>query len=242
MATTLASYVVTPVQNASRGRVVALLGAESTGKTELAKALVKSLEARGTPCTLVSEYLREWCDREGRVPRPEEQQAIVTEQTRRIVAAAAQGDVIADTTALMTAIYSDLLFNDASLYPEALTAQRTYAVTLVTALDVPWVADGLQRDGPHVREPVDALLRKALTQGDIAYSVVHGSGRSRLTNALTAIDFLTRSAAVPTHSNPSGSRSESHSWTCDRCSDSDCEHRLFSDLLNRRAARHLIAR
>ncbi len=210
------------------GRVVALLGAESTGKTELAKALVQALEAGGTPCTLVTEYLREWCDREGRVPRPDEQSAIASEQTRRIAAAATRGDVIADTSALMTAIYSDLLFKDASLYTQALAAQRTYAVTLVTALDVAWVADGLQRDGPQVREPVDALLRQALAGGNVGYSVVHGNGSQRLANALTAIDFVRRLASVPTPPDASDTSA------CDRCSDARCEHRLFSDLISRR--------
>jgi len=233
---------VTLFQTVLPGRVIALLGAESTGKTELAKALVQSLGARGTPCTLVTEYLREWCDREGRVPQPDEQQAIVTEQTRRIVAAAAHGDVIADTTALMTALYSDLLFNDPSIYPEALAAQRSYAITLVMALDLPWIADGLQRDGPHVREPVDALLRKALGHGDITYSVVYGSGAQRLANALTAIDSCLRSTASSAQSSPSSPAPENHGWTCDRCSDADCEHRLFSDLLDSRTARHLVAR
>jgi len=219
---------------ALRGRVVALLGAESTGKTELAKALVQALEAEGTPCTLVTEYLREWCDREGRVPRPDEQQAIVIEQTRRIATAAAQGDVIADTTALMTAIYSDLLFDDASLYAQALAAQRTYAVTLVTALDLPWVAKGAQHDGPHKRERVDALLRTALSKGDITYSVVYGHGEQRLANALTALDVPLRRMASPTLSKHPDSSPASPSWSCDRCSDSQCEHRLFSDLVGRR--------
>lgn len=217
---------------ALRGRVIALMGAESTGKTELAKALACALDARGTPCTLVTEYLREWCEREGRVPRPDEQLAIVAEQARRIATAALQGDVIADTTSLMTAIYSDLLFGDASLYPQALATQRTYAVTLVTALDVPWVADGLQRDGPHLREPVDALVRSALARGEVAYSVVYGTGEQRLTNALTAIDaLLYRAPPTPDRSEPT---SESHSWHCDRCSDPACERRLFSDLIGRR--------
>lgn len=221
--------VATPT--ALRGRVIALLGAESTGKTELAKALASALDARGTPCMLVTEYLRERYDREGRVPRPDEQLAIVTKQAQRIATAALQGDVIADTTSLMTAIYSDLLFGDASLYPQALVTQRTYAVTLVTALDVPWVADGLQRVGPHVREPVDALLRSALARGDVAYSVVYGTGEQRLTNALTAIDSLLY--RVPTTPDRPDPTSESPSWHCDRCSDPACEHRLFSDLIGR---------
>lgn len=35
-------------------------------------------------------------------------------------------------------------------------------VTLLTATDLPWQADGAQPDGPHVRAPVDALVRAAL--------------------------------------------------------------------------------
>jgi hypothetical protein len=45
------------------------------------------------------------------------------------------------------------------------------------------VADGLQRDGPHVREPVDALVRQVLDQGGVPYRVVYGSGSQRLMNA-----------------------------------------------------------
>ncbi|TBM81680.1 ATPase, partial [Mycolicibacterium smegmatis] len=74
-----------------------------------------------------SEYLREWCEREGRTPRPDEQQTIADEQTRRIEVAAVSGVVVADTTALMTAVYSEQLFADTSLYDSALAAQRRYA-------------------------------------------------------------------------------------------------------------------
>ena len=70
--------------------------------------------------------------------------------------------VLADTTPLMTAVYSDLLFQDTRLYADAARHQQGYALTLLTGLDLPWVADGLQRDGPQVREPVDARLRQAL--------------------------------------------------------------------------------
>ena len=58
----------------------------------------------------------------------------------------------ADTTALMIAVYSDLVFADTGLYDDALAAQRRVDLTLVTALDLPWLADGLMRDGAHVRE------------------------------------------------------------------------------------------
>ena len=208
------------------GNVIAVLGAESTGKTELARALAARLQQRGIATTLVGEYLREWCEREGRTPRPDEQAAIAAEQTRRIAQAAERGVVVADTTALMTAIYSDMLFDDRSLHAEALAAQRGYAVTLLTALDLPWVADGLQRDGPHVREPVDARARAALVGAGLGFSVVHGSGEQRLASAWNAINAMN----TPEQS---GSRA-GWRWPCEKCSDPACEHRLFSELVARR--------
>lgn len=208
------------------GSVIAMLGAESTGKTELARALAARLQRRGVATTLVGEYLREWCEREGRTPRPDEQPAIAAEQTRRIAVAASSGVVVADTTALMTAVYSDMLFDDRSLHADALAAQRGYAITLLTALDLPWVADGLQRDGPHVREPVDARVRAALVEGGMAFSVVHGAGEQRLASAWNAIHAMsTRESTEPGN----GWR-----WSCEKCSDPECEHRMFSGLVARR--------
>lgn len=208
------------------GSVIAVLGAESTGKTELARALAARLQQRGITTTLVGEFLREWCEREGRTPRPDEQAAIAAEQTRRIAAAADAGVVVADTTALMTAVYSDMLFDDRSLHADALLAQRDYTVTLLTALDLPWVADGLQRDGPHVREPVDARVRAALIGAGVGFSVVHGAGDQRLANAWNAINAM---SALEKDDSQTGWR-----WPCEKCSDPACEHRLFSDLLAQR--------
>ncbi len=219
------------------GRVIAIVGAESTGKSMLARAVADALNARGERSMLVAEYLREWCEREGRVPHAAEQHAIAEEQTRRIAAAATgQETVVADTTALMTAIYSDLLFGDTALYADALAAQRTYALTLVTALDLPWVADGLQRDGPHVREPVDTLLRVALARGRIGYCVVQGSRDGRLRNALNAMDSIAVCASAPGVSGQFGSERAMRPRHCERCSEPDCEHRLFSALKGMRRA------
>jgi nicotinamide riboside kinase len=206
------------------GGVIAIVGAESTGKTDLARALAERLSRHGTPATRVPEYLREWCDREARVPRPDEQSAIAREQTRRIVDAASRGVAVADTTALMTAIYSDLLFADDSLYAEAIEAHRGYTLTLLTALDLPWVADGLQRDGPHVREPVDTRIRAALGRAGLPYTVIHGSGAVRLSNAWHALGLADTEAAQP----------GATYGPCDKCSDPVCEHRMFTDLLARR--------
>ncbi len=204
----------------ARGAVIALLGAESTGKTTLAAALAAGLGAEGHDVVVVGEFLREFCAREGRTPRREEQRGIAAEQQRRIdVAAGAHAVVVADTTALMIAIYSDQVFDDTSLYAAAEAAQRDCRATLVTALDLPWLPDGLQRDGPHVREPVDTKLRAALHRGGIAFSVVAGSGPPRVEAALAAA----RRALEP----PVNENGPRWHWTCERCGDADCERHLL---------------
>jgi nicotinamide riboside kinase len=172
----------------TRGRVVALLGAESTGKSVLSLALRDALVGEGHDSVAVPEYLREFCDREGRTPRRDEQRAIAAEQTRRIEAAAAvHAVVIADTTALMIAVYSDQVFGDSGLYAEAEAWQRRCCTTLLTALDLPWQADSLQRDGPHVREPVDLKVRAALERAGCAWTLVEGFGEARTRAALSAL-------------------------------------------------------
>lgn len=213
---------------------IALLGAESTGKTQLSQELAQALRGRGHSVAVVPEYLREWCMSAGRTPRPEEQEGIAREHERRVdEAAAAGGTVIADTTAVMVAIYSAMLFQDGTLYQFALDRQRGYDITLVTGLDLPWVADGLQRDGPHVREPVDELVRKALAGAGVPYRVVYGSGAERLRNALDAIDSIAASARVARAAGQNDSERGAWIWACDKCSDPDCEHRLFTRLAPR---------
>jgi nicotinamide riboside kinase len=210
---------------------IALLGAESTGKTQLAQELAAHWKARGCKVAVVAEVLREWCSRESRTPRPEEQPPIAQEQERRVDEAAASHEiVIADTTALMVAVYSAMLFDDGALYRFALQRQREYDLTLVTGLDLPWVADGLQREGAHGREPVDALVRAALARADVSYRVVYGVGEQRLISALAAIR-----SAVPRLRDQGASESAATSsakwvWRCDKCSDPDCEHQLFATL------------
>lgn len=198
--------------------VITLLGAESTGKTTLAHQLGAALAARGERVAVVEEYLREFCVREARMPRVDEQRGIAAEQTRRIAAAASSHDVVvADTSALMIAVYSEHVFGDTSLYDEALAAHARADLTLLTALDLPWQADGPIRDGPHVREPVDAKVRAALARASLAWAVLFGQGEARLGNAL---------AAVQRARSPVDAR-QRWQWVCEHCGEAGCErHRL----------------
>ena len=220
---------------------VAIVGAESTGKSWITTALADVLRARGQAVHTVDEVLRHWCDRAGRTPQRHEQMAIAQQQAEAAYPMAQQAPntwLLSDTTPLMTAVYSHLLFDDESLYTMALAHQALYDVTLVMGLDLPWVADGLQRDGPQVRGPVDTLVRQALERSSMAYRVVYGQGPRRLNNALLALGLAGEDASAQ-HIREQGQFAINQGrsiWQCNDCSDPACEHKLFSRLVEQRSA------
>lgn len=204
---------------------IAILGAECTGKTTLGMILVSRLPDWPAAWRFVPEFLREWCAQHQRTPCPEEQAEIAIQQAAKVKFQSAAGlSVIADTAPLMTAIYSDLLFQDTSLYTNAVEHHKAYDLTLVTGLDLPWVADGIQRDGVAARATVNEKLREVLDLHRLPYAVVYGVGEARTECAMDAIaQYLGTPRARSSHDTQ-------WKWACDACSDPDCEHRLFSRL------------
>jgi NadR type nicotinamide-nucleotide adenylyltransferase len=156
---------------------VAILGAESSGKSTLAPALA---ERYGT--TWVPEYLREFVETRQRVPSAEDQFLIASTQVLREdeAAASASGYLFCDTTPLMTAVYSKFYFHGVDPQLAALADARHYGMTIVTAPDSPWVADGLQRESELVRQLIHQQLLKELAARRIPYLLVSGDPDQRL--------------------------------------------------------------
>lgn len=212
---------------------IAILGAESTGKSWLVRALAEVLRARGHTVHAVPEALRLWCEREGRTPQVHEQAAIAQAQANAVLACP-PGTVLADTTPLMTAVYSEHFFGDAQLTASALAHQALYSRTLVMGLDLAWQPEWL-REGPEGRLPIDGLLRERLQAAGLDFRVIYGQGLARLNNALLALgeaaeDEATWQARQSAQFALNAGRTP---WLCETCSDPDCEHRLFTGLLAR---------
>ncbi|MBL0419500.1 ATP-binding protein [Ramlibacter sp. AW1] len=206
---------------------VALLGAESTGKTWLAQAMAERLRVQGHRVAVVPEVLRHWCEAHGRSPQPQEHLAIGQAQEAQVDLAAAQSDiVIADTTALMVAIYGALLFDDHPLYRLALVRLRTYGLVLLTGLDLPWVADGLHRRDASDRAAVDAMVRQGLSRAGVDWRVVYGQGVERCDHALESV-----AEVAPWAWAPRPAIAARWQGACEGCGDPGCEQGLFRRLL-----------
>jgi nicotinamide riboside kinase len=168
-------------------QLISVLGAECTGKSTLCPALASAEHGRWIP-----EYVREFCAVHERPPRQHEQRDVAAEQIRRERdAAASTGRVFVDSSPLMTAVYSIHYFGDHSLLEPALAHQRrAYSATLVCDTDLPWIADGLQRDSEAVRARCQAMLIEQLQLAALDFTLVSGDLPTRLAVARGRLALL----------------------------------------------------
>lgn len=161
---------------------VAILGAESTGKSTLAAALAAHYDTLWVP-----EYLREFVDTRQRTPQEHEQLLIATTQVAHEARAVAQARafLFCDTTPLMTALYSRFYFGRIDPQLEALAAMHAYDFTIVTPPSGPWVPDGLQRESAEVRQVIHEELLAMLGAMEIPYFLVAGSAEERVRQVKT---------------------------------------------------------
>jgi len=186
---------------------VVVVGAESTGKTTLAEALVDRLQARGGShrlTTWVPEYGRERTIELLALARAADPSATIddvawpTAEFVRIArvqdeqedeAARGGGPVLmCDTDAFATGIWHERYRGKPSAEVDALA--RRHPLYLVTHPDgVPFEADDI-RDGEHLRPWMTDRFVAALTETGRRHVVLHGSLEDRLDAAEAAIDHL----------------------------------------------------
>ncbi len=175
----------------SQPQLICVIGAESTGKTTLAQTLAAHFNGPWVP-----EYLRAFCESRGRTPTRDEQSLIletqlIDESVARVAARQQRAPyVFCDTAPLLTAIYSDYVFGDTSLYARARTLHARYALTLLLEPDIAWVADGMQRDGDHVREPITGAILRELETVGAPFVRIGGQGDERTQTAKQAIHAI----------------------------------------------------
>lgn len=176
-------------------RRVAVVGAESTGTTTLARALA-------------AHYDTEWVPEYGRAVS-EERLAAGTfgawsdadflaiarrQQADEDAAARRAGPVlICDTDALATCIWQERYRGRSTPDVEAVAAARGYDLYILTRDDVPFAQDGV-RDGEHLRTWMHDRLVERLMETRREWLLVSGPPDERVEQALAAVDDACRRA------------------------------------------------
>lgn len=172
---------------------VVIVGAESTGKTTLARELAEHFETVWVP-----EYGREYTETSvGREAffhyqwRDEEflqiahRQVLLEDQ----LAKTANRVLICDTDVLATCIWQERYMGHCSAEVASLANQRRYDLYLLTDCDIPFMQDGL-RDGEHLRQWMTQRFRDELGRRQLPWTLVYGSHAQRLRHAIEAIEEL----------------------------------------------------
>lgn len=170
---------------------IALLGAESSGKTTLAVELTAALCEMGYNAGLVPEFLRTWCEQNSRLPNFEDQEIILEGQLALEDAAATRFDiVVCDPAAITTGFYS-LEYFGSDLHMEWDLLKR-YDQLFLCDIDFPWQADPL-RESPVARAQMHTTIKLYVQENEGRFTgnipLLTGSTRERLIFALAQLDL-----------------------------------------------------
>ncbi|WP_095011401.1 AAA family ATPase [Tsuneonella mangrovi] len=157
-------------------------GAESTGKSVLAKTLAADLG-----CPLVPEYGRTYAEEVTTDFTMADLLSIAREQDRLMRAACVDNPplVLLDTDPLMTAAWAQMLFGEV---PEELLTYDKAELYLLFAPDVPWIADGTRFFGTaELRAKFAATAQDMLERTGVTYEVISGDWSEREVQVRAAI-------------------------------------------------------
>jgi HTH-type transcriptional regulator, transcriptional repressor of NAD biosynthesis genes len=159
---------------------VCLTGAESTGKSELAKELAAHFHAPWVP-----EYAREYAERVARELSYMDVYPIARGQMEleKSVTEGANDLVVLDTDLLSTVIYSRHHFGACPIVVESLARTRLADLYLLLDIDVPWVADPV-RDTGATRDLLHELFCDVLEEFRANVRTISGTWDERLRRAI----------------------------------------------------------
>ena len=170
-------------------RRIVLTGSECTGKTTLAPLLAAHHQTVWVP-----EYGREYVDALTRPLRFDDVEQIARGQIASEDRAARRANrlMILDTDLISTAVYSRHYFGEAPDWLDETIEARKGDLYLLSGIDVPWVADGMQRDRGDRREEMQQLFRDALREFDVRRVEIRGSVEERLRRAIEVYPRLSQ--------------------------------------------------
>lgn len=167
-------------------------GAESTGKTTLAKALADYYDTAWVP-EYSRDYLQDKFDQTGEICAYEDLIPIAEGQLRlenERAKGAKNGLLFSDTNVLQTYYYGKAYYNNFQHQALWNLAQaHRYDFYFLTAIDTPWVSDDL-RDKPEEREDMHRLFKTSLDKNHLPYMLLEGNQSKRMEAAVAKIDSL----------------------------------------------------
>lgn len=185
-----------PCVRAHYCRRVCIFGPESTGKSTLAQELAQHFQG-----ALVPEFARQWIEGLKRPLQLSDMDIIARAQnaSEDSLARQSSGLLFCDTDSLTTTLWCRELFGQVPPSVEQLARERRYDLTLLTDVDVPWVADPV-RYRPQERQRFWEACRERLDLHGRVWKEIRGDWDARRKLAHQAVEeLLHRDKDLPTN-------------------------------------------
>jgi NadR type nicotinamide-nucleotide adenylyltransferase len=163
---------------------VALIGAESTGKTTLAKQLAEHYET-----IFVPEYAREYMEKIYNRPYTLEDIVITAKQHKfneKEASEKANKILFVDTELIITKVWCEESFKEVPDWIADNLKTQQYDLYLLMYNDIPWINDPV-RENPGKRDKLFYRYKKELTEMQTNYKIIYGTGETRFLNAIKAM-------------------------------------------------------
>jgi len=171
----------------NRTKIIAITGAESTGKSTLSKALSEYFDIPFIP-----EYARNYVLTLNRHYDFSDVELIARKQIEQFNEAF-QSDhkiVILDTWLIITKIWFEVVFNSVPDWIDEAIKSHPIDMFLVCNTDLPWIEDSVRENGGEMREKLQKKYIKEIQQINGKYEIVSGEYNSRLKQAIQVIESI----------------------------------------------------
>ncbi|MGA4439613.1 MULTISPECIES: AAA family ATPase [Psychrobacter] len=175
---------------------VAVLGAESTGKTTLCRDLAAHFDS-----LWVSEYMRtylqaKWddeqltCTWEDLLPIAQGQIKRENDLAKQVAQTLDKNRYLfCDTSLFELMVYSHWYYGNCPAALEQAALAHHYDLIVLTEVDIPWVADDL-RDSPYQRDEISAYFASQLSKHQKPFVRISGDRKERVRQVIAQLAHL----------------------------------------------------
>ena len=163
---------------------VAIIGSESTGKTDLAKVLAKEYNGAYVP-----EFAREYLNGLSNPYVQSDLLIIAKGQVESLEKNDSANVLIADTDLHVIKVWSEYKYGNCDPWILQELNKQAFDLYILTDFDIPYEEDPL-RENPEERPYFFEIYLDILTRSKLPFIVVKGSREARLKMAMNRIDAL----------------------------------------------------
>lgn len=181
---------------------VAILGAESTGKTTLCRDLATYFDSTWVPEYMRTYLQKKWDNKqetctwndllpiaEGQIKLENKLAQQVAQNLQPSQNFEAQKYLFCDTSLFELMVYSNWYYGDCPTALMQAALAHHYDLVLLTEVDIPWIADDL-RDSPHEREEISAYFESQLNSYNKIFRRVGGDRKERVQQVVSYLKYL----------------------------------------------------